>query len=305
VEILALLEKIPLLRGWLVRWRNARAKRGLLATYQQTMGLVAQTPIASISYEKTRCIYQLDDGRRFVFRPDKAAGWLYSIPYSGDFEVKETDYVKRTLEKDWVCLDVGGCFGWYTVLFANLAGPNGTVHVFEPVPDNRECLVENITLNASTNVTVHPYALGDKPATTTIYVPEGGVSGSLRAHGGADNCRAIEVQVSTLDDFARESSLARLDFIKADIEGAELLLLQGGAETLRRFKPTLMLEVQAHSTRLFGYEPKELFRFMQELGYGIFWVGTDGTLVRCDASISTGSPLPDYNFIFVHQGGAA
>lgn len=305
MKTLALLEKIPLLRGWLIRWRNASAKRSLLDTYQQAMALVARTPIASISYEKTRCIYQLDDGRRFVFRPDKAAGLLYSIPYSGDFEVKETDYVKRTIKNDWVCLDVGGCFGWYTVLFAKLAGPDGTVHVFEPVPDNRECLVENITLNGCANVTVHPYALGDRPATTTIYVPEGGVSGSLRAHGGADNCKAIEVKVSTLDDFARESSLARLDFIKADIEGAELLLLQGGAEILRRFKPILMLEVQAHSTRLFGYEPKELFRFMQELGYGIFWVGIDGALVRCDASISTGSPLPDYNFIFVHQRGAA
>ena len=191
-----MLGKIPLLRGWFVRWRNARAKRRLLASYQQAMGVVAHASIASISFDKANCVYGLEDGRKFVFRPDKAAGWLYSIPYSGDFEAKETAYVKRTVEKDWVCVDVGGCFGWYTVLLGNMVGPGGAVHVFEPVPDNRECLVQNVVLNDCSNVTVYPYALGDRPASTIIYVPEGGVSGSLRAHGGANKCKAIEVQTT-------------------------------------------------------------------------------------------------------------
>jgi FkbM family methyltransferase len=301
VEIIILLEKIPLLRGWLWRWRNMRAKHELLEWYQRIIELLAHTPILSISYEKNSCVYQLEDGRKFRFRPDKAAGWLYTIPYSGNFEVKETCYVKRTVERGWVCLDVGGCFGWYTLLFAELAGPDGLVHVFEPVPDNRECLVENIALNGCSNVTVHPYALGEKLALTTIYVPEGGVSGSLRAHGSAVNCKAIDVQVSTLDDFMQASSFKRLDFIKADIEGAELLMLKGGINVLMRFKPMLMLEVQARSTCLFGYDPKDLFRFMQELGYAIYWVDMNGSLKLFDESVASKALLPDYNFIFIHK----
>ena len=139
-----LLERIPVLRGWLVRWRASCSKRHLLKSYHTAISLVKSTPIESITYKKNRCVYKHDDGREFVFRPDKAAGWLYSIPFLGDFEAKETAYVKATVEKNWTCLDVGGCFGWYSILLSKLVGPTGSVHVFEPVPDNRECLLENI-----------------------------------------------------------------------------------------------------------------------------------------------------------------
>lgn len=295
------LERIPVLRGWLVRWRAACSRRHLLKSYHNAISLLKRTPIESITYKKSRCVYKHDDGREFVFRPDKAAGWLYSIPFSGDFEVKETSFVKRTIEKDWVCLDVGGCFGWYSVLLAQLVGPNGAVHVFEPVPDNRECLLENIKLNMCSNVSVHPYALADTPCTATIFVPKYGVSGSLRAHASKTKCTAVGVKVSTLDEFARATALTRLDFIKADVEGAEILILEGGGETLRRFKPTLMLEVQAPSTRLYGYKPNDLFKLTAKLGYAAYRLDYKGFLVPLLHAAFSGAQLPDDNFVFVHE----
>ena len=110
----------------------------------------------------------------------------------------------------------------------------------------------------------------------------------------------MEADVTTLDGYTEQAGFARLDFVKADIEGAELLLLKGGRQTLQRFKPTLLLEIQAHSTRLFGHEPAAVFNFLQDLGYSARYLAQDGTLVPVD--MNRFDSLPDYNFVFVHPG---
>jgi FkbM family methyltransferase len=174
----------------------------------------------------------------------------------------------------------------------------GMVYAFEPVRPNFECLRDNVGLNSSHNVVLENRALGERPGRLKLYLPRDGVSASLRAHGGEANCDVMEAEVTTLDDFVERSAIARLDFLKADIEGAELLLLKGGIRTLERFKPTLMLEVQAHSTRLFGYLPEALFTMLRNLGYRAHYVDSGGTLATVGESEM--SSLPDYNFVFVH-----
>ncbi|MDA7926717.1 FkbM family methyltransferase [Verrucomicrobiales bacterium] len=294
-----LLKKIPKVRGWITKWENRKAKRDLLDNYVRINSLIRNTPVVSILFEDAQCIYELEDGRKFAFQPERTAGWLYSLPFIGTFEAKESMYVRNTVDKDWVCLDVGGCFGWYTTLLSKAVGETGAVHVFEPVPDNRECLVSNILLNRCENVEVHDFALGNVESTATIYVPDRQVSGSLRVPEGARKCDSFEVLVRTLDDFSRSNSLGRVDFIKADIEGAELLLVQGGLELIRKFRPIILLEIQAISTRTFGYEPHELFLLMESLDYEPHWVDQSGNLVRCTEVINKGAVLPDYNFVFI------
>ena len=106
-----------------------------------------------------------------------------------------------------------------------------------------------------------------------------------------------------LDSYAEQIGFGRLDFLKADIEGAELLLLKGGRQTLQRFKPTLLLEIQSCSARLFGHEPAAMFDFLENLGYRAWYLTQDGTLVPVD--INRFDSLPDYNFVFVHAGPVA
>ncbi|NIN35661.1 MAG: hypothetical protein GTO60_11480, partial [Gammaproteobacteria bacterium] len=88
-----------------------------------------------------------------------------------------------------------------------------------------------------------------------------------------------------------------IDFIKADIEGAELLMLKGAKETLKRYHPILMLEIQSHSTKLFGYKPEDVFDFLHEIGYAGFYVTQQGNLELCLPGKQY-HHLPDYNFIF-------
>lgn len=292
-----LIDKIPVIRGWLARFRNHKAKTTQLNLYSTMIKRIKETPISSIHFDSNGCVYTLDDGRSFHFNPEKSAGWLYTVPYSGTFEQKETEFVRRAVQSDFVCIDIGACFGWYSVLLSHVVGERGQVHSFEPVPDNRECLLTNLALNHASNVKVNTFALGDKECSTKIYVPMDGVSGSLKAHAKLEDCKILEINVSTLDKYVTDNELNRIDFIKADIEGAEFLMLKGAEFTLRKYRPILMLEVQAHSTKLFGYVPEDLFEWLKKIGYKAYYVNASYELVKYNNSLDQ-SELPDYNFIF-------
>lgn len=297
------LVRVPLIRGWIARLRVWRGRRRLLEAYRVFQRCAALDAIGEVRFGASGCVFTLRDGRRFIFEPSRAAGWLYSVPFSGTFERKETDYLQRNIAPGSVCLDVGACFGWYTVLLSQQAGERGVVHAFEPVGPNRECLEANLVLNDCRNVTVNAVALGERAGRVDMFLPHHGVSASLRPHGNSASCERIDAQATTLDAYVTAAGLMRLDFVKADIEGAELQLLKGGIGTLRKFRPVLMLEIQAHSTRLFGYEPAAVFALLAELGYAAHIVAPDGALAPYHGGGA--APLPDYNFIFTQAAARA
>ncbi len=279
-----------------MRSRNWRSRRRLANAYRFFSRSAAQSSVEEIRFGEGGCTFLLRDGRRYRFDPSRAAGWLYSVPYSGTFEEKETEYVKSVVRPGWVCFDVGACFGWYTVLLSRSVGVGGRVYAFEPVKSNFECLRENVVLNGGDNVALSDVALGDQAGRITLYLPSGGVSASIRPHGSATKCEVMEATVTTLDEYVARTNLERLNFIKADVEGAELLLLKGGMKTLKRFRPGLMLEIQAHSTRLFGYEPAAVFTLLAGLGYQAHYIEANGKLVPYEPYRN--AELPDYNFFF-------
>jgi hypothetical protein len=77
----------------------------------------------------------------------------------------------------------------------------------------------------------------------------------------------VDVPMTTLDTFVVEQSLERIDFIKCDVEGAELLVFRGAEKTLTRFHPPILLEIEARHTERFGYRPDDLDEFLRSFGY--------------------------------------
>jgi FkbM family methyltransferase len=294
-----LYRRIPLLRRWVSKSQTARRRRRLLRAYETFQHAVTQEGVDQVRFDHQGCIFTLRDGRQYLFNPLHAAGWLYSVPYTGTFERKETEYLANVTAPGWVCIDVGACFGWYTVLFSRRVGQYGHVHAFEPVPVNYKCVSDNLALNQCQNVTLNDFALGDSSGRFQMFLPERGVSASLQPHASLGNCKLIEATVIPLDHYLEKGGLSRIDLIKADIEGAELPFLRGATNALQRYKPILMLEIQAHSTSLFGYQPLEVFTFLANLGYESYYVSTEATLIPYIPDQSSG--LPDYNFIFHHK----
>lgn len=183
-----------------------------------------------------------------------------------------------------VVLDVGANQGGFTVLFSHLVGGEGMTHSFEPVPPTfsalshrvkKECRFQNVSLNNC--------ALGDTKGTFQITVPSGDFAqASLKNHVTASwskpNRSTFDCSVCLIDDYVAEKKMDRLDFIKIDVEGAELPALRGGQQTIERFHPVIHLEYFAPWTEAFGYTAADLVSFLQARGYTHFYLDNLSTL---------------------------
>jgi len=169
-----------------------------------------------------------------------------------------------------VILDIGANVGGYAKEFARLHHGNVSVHCFEPFPYNLSILKEVVGKLA--NVRINEFALSDTAGEVDLYLPvkASGHLGIGLGHFGAEQVRDYvteRVQTVPLDSYAAENGFSRLDFVKCDVEGAEFLVLKGGVETIRRFRPTIYLEVVEDYLARMGHHAKDVFDFLHSAGY--------------------------------------
>jgi FkbM family methyltransferase len=193
--------------------------------------------------------------------------------------------IARFVPPSAVVFDVGAHAGQYTKLFARVAS-SGRVYAFEPGSYARAILRMVVTLRRLSNVSVVPMALGAACGVDTLSMPvkPGGSFGFGLSHLGRPQERWTTVAqelvgLTTLDVVAAALDLDRLDFIKADVEGWELALLRGGEQTLRRFRPILVIELLSQHLARADHRVDEAFAFLAELGYAAFDLTLDGELV--------------------------
>lgn len=185
------------------------------------------------------------------------------------------------------CIDVGAEYGLYTVAMAAAAGPTGTVHAVEPQPDAHAAMARTVRLaGLDDRVVRHARALGATAGRATLSVPmrrglpvHGRAFLTVGAHDGGpndeefDESREVEVEVTTLDELAEAVGLRRLDLLKADVEGAELQVLQGGAATIERFRPVVQLEIEEPHLAKYGVAVDDVTGFLADRGYTMsVWV---------------------------------
>ncbi len=155
--------------------------------------------------------------------------------------------ISRFSEQNSLCLvDIGANFGWYTCLFSILGNDN-KVYSVEPSPDNISFLKENIKNNNLKNVSLFECALGDKRSTQPLYLanPKNPGAHSLIKDTPQQNLNTefLQVEVNTLDNLFKD--LEVIDLMKIDIEGYELIALQGGKNILKKVK-NLLIEFSPH-----------------------------------------------------------
>ena len=118
-------------------------------------------------------------------------------------------------------------------------------------------------------------ALCDRPGRASLRLNAGLKDGlnSLEdpSHPDAQVVGLVEVQTSSLDDFIRSQGFARVDVMKVDVEGAELLVFRGARELLsREDAPLILYEGYSWCTAGFHYHPVEIMWFLEECGYQLF-----------------------------------
>jgi FkbM family methyltransferase len=204
-----------------------------------------------------------------------------------EFERMETRFVERLLRPGMTVIDVGAHHGLYTLLASKRVGRKGRVIAFEPSP--RECrrLKKHLRWNRCSNVLLMPYAVGEEPGETDFYLVEGSQDwcNSLRPPAVGEATKTVRVSVRRLDDALAELDVSRVDFIKLDVEGAELTVLYGVMRLLlRESRPAILAEVQDNRTLPWGYAARDIIQFMVRMDYRWFAIAAKGALlpISCD-----------------------
>lgn len=214
--------------------------------------------------------------------------WLYSPPEESrvvpietmnfdSYEPEETHIMDLLVADASQILDVGANIGWYAVRFAKRS-PKAKVHAFEPMPVSYSYLQRNIWANeVGDRVRTYNYGLSDVNDSLHFYIaPNSSVNASLQNVADAPDAETIVGFTYTLDQWCSNHQV-QPDFIKCDVEGAELLVFKGGKETLLRNKPIVFAEMLRKWTKPFGYQPNDMLRFFENIGYCCYAVGPKGS----------------------------
>ncbi|WP_248927685.1 FkbM family methyltransferase [Paenibacillus hamazuiensis] len=141
-----------------------------------------------------------------------------------------------------IVIDAGGCFGDTALFFADEIGNSGHVYTIEFIPSNLEIMETNLNLNPHLRdkITIVEHPLWNVPNQLLHYKDQG--PGSFVSFFKTDQVNE-ETTTITIDEIVSRYRLSRVDFIKMDIEGAELHALLGAEQTLKRFKPKLAVTI--------------------------------------------------------------
>ncbi|MFA6599307.1 MAG: FkbM family methyltransferase, partial [Ignavibacteriaceae bacterium] len=182
---------------------------------------------------------KIEDGRIFY-------GNLNNIRYRSLFwkrvhEPIESELLALLLNADDVFYDIGANIGWYATLAAQIL-KKGKVYAFEPVEIVANDFRINIEKNRYQNIILENIALADYEGDAIINfnLDNWGLS-SLQV--SSPKTKQVNIKVRTLDDYIKENKIKKVSIIKCDIEGAELLFLNGAYETIMEFMPIIFMEI--------------------------------------------------------------
>jgi FkbM family methyltransferase len=230
---------------------------------------------------KSWLLTELPNGARFwILAGDEyVSRWIVS----GEYEPRETAFVRRHLKKGMHALDVGANLGWFTVNMAFLVGPGGRVDAFEPREDFALHLERTVLENRLSNVVIHKYALSATNGEGLISFDEEGLNpgGTYLQVGETPPWDvSLKIQVRRMDSVV----WAPVDFIKIDVEGAEKLVLDGAGPILDRDRPIILSEINhdnlMRTSRISG---ADYIRYLEERGYVMTDILPDG---RCGGRVS-------------------
>jgi len=170
-------------------------------------------------------------------------------------------------------IEVGAHIGLMAQYYSHIVGESGTVYVFEPAANNLVYLKKNIALSTFRNIVLEEKAVSETTGTAKFYVENiTGQNSSLVADNPGPNSQknvkdkskvsVVEVPTVSLDDYVANNGISRLNFIKVDIESAELFAIKGMMNVLQHLKPRFMIEVSQNH--------EELYNILTTLGYKLF-----------------------------------
>lgn len=226
--------------------------------------------IRRLAYFLYRAVYL---GRTVSIKngPLKGMKWTYKdgqqfwLPL-GRYEPETADWLARNIKPGALFFDVGANWGYFTLAGSRMAGEDGTVLSFEPLPKNQEFILEQIEANGLKNVQIKRCAVSDRVGTATFSLEAQNSNSHLSAidipHAKSAKVEEFEVDTVTLDHIVEEIGRSP-DVIKLDVEGAENLVAYGATKLIGDAKTRWI--ISTHSDEL----KSELSSIFERAGYSV------------------------------------
>jgi FkbM family methyltransferase len=185
-------------------------------------------------------------------------------PKKNGFQREHLTRALKNVKEFGVAIDVGAHVGFWA---CDMAERFERVHAFEAAPDTYDCLVRNT--EGQDNVTTYNFAIGHGAGRVAI----GDDQQRLHNTGaryvrklGTDELNCVEVEMRALDSF----DFPRCDFLKVDVEGFELQVLQGAEKLIKKFMPVISMEVgKLFSLKRFKIEHGMAEQWLVDRGYKV------------------------------------
>lgn len=223
---------------------------------------------------------------------------------------KEYYFLEKILRSDDCCIDAGANVGLYTYKMSSLTNSKKkNIFAFEPIKENFEQLLRHIRLFDLSNVEALNSALDNENGKILEMVmpikdgvPLTGHSYLTKNLSPSDNLfTGIEkdslgynfyrVNATTIDNFVERRKIESVQFIKIDVEGSEMNVLNGATSTLNKFKPIVQIELVNGSNKF-----KQILNCFARIGFSMFRVSNKFKLVKSDITDQKG----EKNFFFIH-----
>jgi FkbM family methyltransferase len=227
---------------------------------------------------KLPLLFTDENGLKLVLYPGQNAQ-IY-LQHRGNYEVAESRFCSRHLAPGMTVVDVGANIGFYALRFAQLVGPSGAVHAFEPEAVNFERLRTNIALNGFTQVHAVQAALfaSSGPLALNVF-PDAvhawhtlGAPALPVAPRGQQSVRGV-----TLDEYCAQQGIAHIDLLKVDVEGAELEVFRGAQGLLARGAiGAILFEISLPQLAGMGHRPEEVVAALVEHGFELHGLDDNG-----------------------------
>jgi FkbM family methyltransferase len=200
----------------------------------------------------------------------------------GIWEEVVTRVLIEEIHQGMTVLDIGAHVGYYTLLMAKRVGKAGKVFAFEPQSEVRNYLEQNVQRNGYSQVAILPLALFSKEGV-----------GLLEGRDNLNACLSPRSSPSTgsikmvvFDQFKKKIKIEKIDLVKMDVEGAEMDILLGMRDSLKKNHPELIIEVHQNGLVRFGHSEMELRQYISSFGYHIrdIWSQTGTITILCKSA---------------------
>lgn len=257
---------------------------------------IKSTDVASITIERDRIYLTIQEsGIKLLLDPlDKRFIPIEILNFKST-EPLEKNLIINLVSHCKVVVDVGANIGWYTLNLGKLKNVE-KIYAFEPIPHTYSYLKEHIEMNEISIAEIHNLGLSNEVGEKDFYwtTEETGSSSMSNIRDRTDISLA-RCRVDKLDNFMKNKE-AKIDFIKIDVEGAELFVIEGAEKCIEKDHPIIFAELLRKWSAKFNYHPNDVINLLKGKGYKPYIASHSGMLEISQIDTET----VETNFFFLH-----